>query len=216
MGEISSQEILLHIIHELRDTHHCHTAILYGSHARGDATEKSDYDVAAFRPQDGEVQIARRYNNAFLDLFIFPDSKLASIDESILHLEGGKVLFQKDNLGSRFLQNLNSFIQSGPPKIPEDVREGRLIWMDKMLERIQVGDTEGNYRRTYLLAMLIEDLFTLKGLWYRGPKTSFILLQKNQPELFNLFERGLNPKASFQDIVALVHAVQSDIRTTDH
>ena len=37
--------ILEQIVNELIEKFKCHTVLLYGSHARGDATSKSDYDA---------------------------------------------------------------------------------------------------------------------------------------------------------------------------
>ncbi|MBL7543946.1 MAG: nucleotidyltransferase domain-containing protein [Bdellovibrionaceae bacterium] len=39
---------------ELTDKHKCHTVILYGSHARGDATLHSDYDLMGVRKSGGK------------------------------------------------------------------------------------------------------------------------------------------------------------------
>ena len=39
---------ILEIASDLKEKHHCHTVILYGSRARGDYTDTSDYDIAGF------------------------------------------------------------------------------------------------------------------------------------------------------------------------
>ena len=46
------------IAEALRRHHECHTAILYGSFAVGDATPESDYDVAGFANSPNVERIA--------------------------------------------------------------------------------------------------------------------------------------------------------------
>ena len=48
------------VVRALRDRHGCHTAILYGSYARGDAGRTSDLDVAGFAPVETSKRIAGR------------------------------------------------------------------------------------------------------------------------------------------------------------
>jgi predicted nucleotidyltransferase len=44
------------LIEDLRRAHGVHTLILYGSHARGDATSASDIDVAGFADVDPHIR----------------------------------------------------------------------------------------------------------------------------------------------------------------
>ena len=70
----------------LRTKHGCHSAILYGSHARGEATSTSDYDVAGIR-ESGEIfRDARLWNGSYLDVFVYPQDKILSPDESMIHI----------------------------------------------------------------------------------------------------------------------------------
>ena len=51
---------LTRFIREMNTAHRCHTVILYGSRARGDATAASDYDPIGFRKSGAAIRDARR------------------------------------------------------------------------------------------------------------------------------------------------------------
>ncbi len=50
------------IIDELTKIYHCHTIVLYGSRARGDFTETSDYDIAGITDKSIQKQWIARYD----------------------------------------------------------------------------------------------------------------------------------------------------------
>jgi predicted nucleotidyltransferase len=54
MAEINDER-LLKIAQDLQAKHQCHTIILYGSRARDEPTNTSDYDIIAIREQ-GEFE----------------------------------------------------------------------------------------------------------------------------------------------------------------
>ena len=56
---MTESQILEAITQELCDQHGCHTVILYGSRARGDATEASDYDILGIRDSGVSFRDAR-------------------------------------------------------------------------------------------------------------------------------------------------------------
>jgi hypothetical protein len=67
---------LLEVISEdLRAQHGCHTVILYGSRARGDATATSDYDVLGVKESGDSFRDARLWNGVYLDIFIHPSKR---------------------------------------------------------------------------------------------------------------------------------------------
>src|SRR5262249_35016839 len=129
---MSSDPTVDYICDELRTKHGCHTAILYGSHARGDATPASDYDVVGVR-ESGEIfRDARLWHGVFLDVFVYPEDKILSPDESMIHMRGGRVLFQKGNLANQFLARLDEIYSGGPQKLSPDEVNAREVWARKM------------------------------------------------------------------------------------
>ena len=192
------------IIEDLRKKQGCHTAILYGSRARGDETLASDYDILGIRDSGDVVRDARLLNGFYLDIFIYSESKILSPDETMLHMRGGRILFQKAELATTFLSRLDEIHSAGPKKHPPDEVEARRVWSKKMLDRAKIGNIEGNFRRAWLVTALLEDHFALRGEWYRGPKESLKWLQSNRPQLYKCFELALKPGASLSVIEELV------------
>ena len=200
------RSFLARLISELRSRHSFHTLILYGSHARGDATSASDYNLLAIRKSGDRVfRDARKWRGVYIDLFIYPERKVQP--SSLLHVKGGKVLVQRKKYGDRLLRKLDRIHARGPQPLPLDELTARKIWARKMLDRIRIGGLEGQYRRAWLLATLLEDYFALRGLWYEGPKTSFQWLQHNEPDIHARFEQALRSNARIAALEALVRAV---------
>jgi len=192
------------IVKELQDKHRCHTVILYGSRSRGEETATSDYAVMGIR-ESGEVfRDARLWNSVYLDLFVYPESKILQADESMLYMLGAKVLLQKDELGDRFLRKLDEIFKKGPKRLPQDEITALRTWANKAMDRIKAGGIEGDFRRAELLPALLEHAFTTQGLWYRGPKESLKWIKINRPLLYSKFETALKPGAEISDLEALV------------
>lgn len=187
--------------------HGCHTAILYGSRAHGDATASSDYDVAGFADIPVPRRDARRWKGSFLDAFVYPDSRLDQPDEEFLKLRGGRVLFEHAGRAARLLRGLETLFARGPTRLANDDFNTRRTWAWKMLERIQKNDVEGRYRRVWLLTVLMEDYFALRGLWYLGPKCSFQWLALHDPDTGGAFDTALQSDASPQQLCSLVERV---------
>lgn len=207
MAAAAIERDLEDICMQLRSRHGCRVVVLYGSHARGDATPGSDYDVAGFAPVAAPLRDARRWRGAFLDVFIYPEARLESPDAEMLKLRGGRVLFEIDAAGTRFLQRLEHYFDAGPERLPEDEIQARRAWAYKMLDRIRRGDLEGRYRRAWLLTALLEDYFQLRQSWFPGPKEGFEWLRNNDAPTLAAFERALEPQANMESIATLVAAV---------
>jgi hypothetical protein len=191
----------------LRRGHGCHTAILYGSFAAGDANATSDYDVAGFADSSSVERIAGKWRNAYLDLFVYPESMLASPGAEMLHLRGGVVLFEKGDAGARLLATLEEIFARGPEHLPASELRARRRWAWKMLDRAAKPDPEGNFRRAWLLSALLEDYFHLRHAWYLGPKKSLAYLRSNEPDAYAAFDEALRPGASLEAIERVVGAV---------
>jgi hypothetical protein len=183
----------------------CHTAILYGSRARGDWEATSDIDVVAFRDAGETGQLAHRWQGLFLDLFLYPTATRP--DPDWLRLHGGQVLFQRGSGGDEVLAAVEAMFAAGPEPLSAGDARTRRLWSEKMLARAEKGDAEGNYRRHWLLMALLEDYFALREQWYLGPKRSLTFLERERPKDFATFCRAFDPSASIEDVRAAVEMV---------
>jgi predicted nucleotidyltransferase len=189
---------------ELQARHGCHTVILYGSHARGDARASSDFDVLGVRESGAALRDARLWRGAYLDAFIYPEAMLDPVNESLLGMRDGVVLCQKADFGTRFLSRLNDLFLAGPRRLPPDEIQALKVWAHKTLARIREGDTEANFRRAWLLNQLLQDYFPIRGQWYLGPKMGLRWLRENDPSFFAAYDAALKPHASMTALEKLV------------
>ena len=111
----------------IAELHRCHTVILYGSHARGDATEHSDIDLLCVRDGGARMRDARLTEGTYLDAFIYPTQDLASIDASLLRIAGGRLLRDDRGFGAQLLVRVQALYDRGPEPLPEDERAARVL-----------------------------------------------------------------------------------------
>jgi len=188
--------------------HGCHTTILYGSRARGDATPESDVDLVGVREEGPSARDARVVEGVYFDVFVYPEAALAALDSSHLRLLGGVVLQEQGGFGTALLERVKALDEKGPTPLPEDERQALTVWSHKMLVRFRGKQgAEANYRRRFLVIQALEDYFSLRGAWFRGSKEAFEWLRRNNPVGYGLFEAALSPGASDEDLASLVEAV---------
>jgi predicted nucleotidyltransferase len=202
--------ILAALCEDLVARHGCHTAILYGSHARGDARDDSDYDIAGFGPGASAIRDARTLQGRYVDVFVYPEAMLAQPDSAMLKLREGVILFQREDAGTTLLRELDRVFKAGPPPLPPDEAQARRVWAWKMLDRAgrgEEGDVEGDYRRVWLLTALLEDYFTLRDRWFLGPKEAMRWLDREDRQSAAAFRAALRPQGTIGEIEALVERV---------
>jgi hypothetical protein len=192
----------------LADSHACHTAILYGSWARGTATAGSDIDVVLVRHAGEAFRDARIFNGVYLDAFVYPETELTELKPELLRFLGGKVVREQGGSGHALLAKLQQLHDSGPPLMAEHERRAVLLWSRKMLERT-AGDSrlEASYRRMQLLTQALEDYFALRGNWFRGPKEAFAWLLQHDPATYARFDCAARRDASDEMLAEVVSAV---------
>ena len=201
-GPNDQQALLDRLCAYLRERFSCDAAILYGSRARGNWDAASDIDVIAFGNAPETGHLAHRWENLFLDLFLYPPGTRPEPDW--LRIHDGRVLFQRGAEADEILAATRDMLSLGPARLsPDDVRTTRL-WLEKMLARAGKADAEGDYRRHWLLKEILEMYFTLRGEWYLGPRKSLALLQDRNPAHFEVFRKAFAPGASLADIGAAV------------
>lgn len=202
-----SDPLLARFVELLRGDHGCHTVILYGSRARGDAGPESDYDLLGVREGGESKRDARWIEGAYLDAFIHPASKVEAAGPELLHVRGGVVLCEEGAMGARLLARLDEVHAGGPRPLPADEAAARRVWAHKMVARARRGDLEGHYRRAWLLTALLEDWFLLRALWYPGPKHALAWLETNAPDAHAAFAAALHPGADLDAIERLARTV---------
>jgi hypothetical protein len=193
----------------IMDAHGCHTTILYGSHARGDATLHSDIDLICIREDGPAVRDARVVDGIYVDAFIYPEAALKTPEPPLLRVLGGFVIRERGGFGSALLTRLRELHDRGPTPLPDDERRALVIWSQKMLDRFRGRrGLDADYRRMSLLIQALEDYFVLRNTWFRGSKEAFAWLQQHDSPAYMLFERAAQPGASdgaFSDLVQAVY-----------
>jgi len=204
--------VLAEIIFLLQQTYNTPTIILYGSRARGNQTESSDYDLACFGKNSNTVRHAEIRNGAYIDAFVYPQEKLENPDKSLLHIRHGVVITQESTLGDKCLEKIDFIYRQGPEPLPQCEIEVKRVWIDKMLDRITTLDIEGQYRRVWLLFAMLEIYFALRNLWYLGPKESFAWLKENDRNVHQAFESALAQDHDLERIKSLAVLVKENQR----
>ena len=205
-GSGEQQDLLDRLCSYLKDHFSCETAILYGSRARGDWDHASDIDVLAFGSAGETPHVAHRWEDLFLDLFLYPSRTNPTSDW--LRIHDGLVLFQNATDGDDALAATKAMFLAGPEQMSETDRQTTRLWLDKMLSRAEKGDPEGNYRRHWLLKEMLEIYFNLRGEWYMGPKKAIATLRIERPAHFDLFRRAFAPGAGMTEMCAAIEVVK--------
>jgi predicted nucleotidyltransferase len=203
--QLVAQAMIDEVLDEMRRAHGAHAVILYGSHARGDATAESDVDVAAFADVARTMRDARPWRGTYLDAFVYPTALEPEPD--LLKLVGGQILLDERGTARALLDRLDELDRRGPTPLPDDEATMRRVWAEKTLARIRRGDPEGTYRRHQLLVNLLEDYFALRGQWFRGAKVALAELERTAPDAFEAFVRALAPGAPMNALERLVAIV---------
>lgn len=202
--------ILDEIVSYFKAIHQVHTIILYGSRARNEASDISDYDIVAIHEKDNFVRDCQIFKGFYLDAFIYPEEEIKNLDNYMIRIKDGIVLCQKDIFGDTLLKQVKELYQAGPPKIPAWEKQEIIIWIKKMLDRAKMKDIEGHFRLHWLLHDLLECYFKLRNMWYLGPKEIFQWLKRHDLTTYHSFEEALKPTININILKCLVEQVISN------
>jgi predicted nucleotidyltransferase len=195
------------IIHFLKSKHKCHTALLYGSRARGGVGAVSDYDVMGICERGRKTRIAKKINGAYWDLFVYPEKVLKKLGTQSLSWRNAKVLFEKGQYGSGLVKRIEKLVAKPFKPDPRYEIDVTVAWAEKQLDRIGQGDVQGLYRRAELQTVAIEHYFQIRRMQYWGPKAGLQWLEKNDSNTFKLFARVYKSPADIKALKSLVDGV---------
>ncbi|CAM2861453.1 nucleotidyltransferase family protein [Pseudoalteromonas distincta] len=189
-------------VNEVVDKYNPHTIIIYGSRARGDATDESDVDMACFLDSPPVPEDFRDSNGIFLDAWLYPTE---SMQNPVKFAQMGKAFCAIDRLGygAKLLQEINVKINEGPVPLNHKEKRNIIELRLKTLKRVLKGDLEGNHRRTYLQFNLLETYFHLRDKWFFGSKSSLTWLKENDHVAFTLFESVYNSPEDYEALKKL-------------
>lgn len=174
-------------VKEVVEKYNPHTVVIYGSRARGDATDESDVDMACFLNSPAVSEDFRDIGGIFLDAWIYPTESMKNPADFVKMGEAFCAI-DKLGLGSELLQQINKKMNDGPPVLTQKDKLNIIELRLKILKRAGKGDVEGNYRRSWLQYDLLETYFLLRDKWFFGAKSSLSWLKANDTIAFELFE----------------------------
>lgn len=195
------------IIKVLKSKYKCHTALLYGSRARGEAGPLSDYDIVGIRQSGSKTRLAKKSNGAYWDLFVYPEKDLKKLNTEHLSWRNPVILFEKDQYGQRLVQRIQKLIKKPFKPDPQYEIDVTIAWAEKQFDRIALGDTHGFYRRIELQQAAIGHYFQIRRLPYWGPKAGLKWLSENDSTTYNLFKKVYQDPSNVTSLRNLVKRV---------
>ncbi|MGZ3684528.1 MAG: hypothetical protein ACXVCI_11790 [Bdellovibrionota bacterium] len=195
------------IVRLLKSKYKCHSALLYGSRARGAAGPVSDYDVVGIRRRGPKTRVAKKVNGVFWDLFVYPEIELKKTGKQHLDWRNAVVLFERGQYGRRLVRRIQKQVEKPFKPDPQYEIDVTIAWAEKQLDRIAVGDIHGLFRRTELQNAAIEHYFQIRRKQYWGPKAGLQWLEKNDPKTFQLFAAVYKNPSSQRALRSLVKRV---------
>ncbi|HEX4044837.1 MAG TPA: nucleotidyltransferase domain-containing protein [Gammaproteobacteria bacterium] len=197
------------LIPYVQNKYNCHTIILYGSRARGDHTEKSDYDLMAIREKGKRESHSEIFQGFDIEIALYSEEQdlFQDNNENYVRIREGIVLCQKDNLADRLIERGRENFKNGPAKFLEHDKQFCINFANKMLKRIRKDDVEARYRHCWLIFALLQIYFELRDKWYLGPKEALKWLEKNDSATYSAFDLALRSGADISSLEKLVNYV---------
>lgn len=188
----------------LTDKYDCHTLILYGSYAEGDFSSDSDLDVIGFSDNEDDLNDTTMIGGVQLDAWIKGTSQL-DMPQAYIHTLNSIILLDERGLGHNFTTEIIKIFEKGTDPISTNQREFLKAWLVKMQRRTLRSDAEGLYRYHWMLKDSLEIYFELKNLWFLGVKKSLKWLEKNEPEVFVMFEDSFRGEVGCNESKKLIN-----------
>jgi hypothetical protein len=118
-----------------------------------------------------------------------------------------KILKDDIGIGQKIVNNNHKLLSNPPVLMPINrIKQRKKQVMDELVY-IQENSIIGQYRRHELLVKLRSLYLSFKGQWDLGDKHCFSHMKVNDPHGYELFEKAINPDASFEDLKDLADYV---------
>ena len=159
----------------LVNTYHPRSLLVYGSFARGDWDEYSDFDCMVIVDEKSVKHDDTLISGVQLDCFVFTAEETAEEDpEPFLPAYDAEILIDDDADEKAFI----------------------ISWIRKTMKRMQKDDDEGNYRAIAFLWESLTEYCLLRDLFYFGSKTTIQYLLTNDMEGYKLFHKAIKLKTN--------------------
>lgn len=194
------------LVRDLRKRHDCHTILLHGSHARGEATTTSDLDIACVCETGEVTPDCRTWRGFELDARVCGE-KVLTQPENFLHLADAVILYDQSGFGEALMASIKLALELPIQPLTREEKAHQESWARKALRRAEARDALGNFRALELAITLLEYYFTRRTMLYPGPKRALQTLQNENPDVFVLFEKSLSRPTELETLRQLVDQV---------
>lgn len=200
--------ILDEVIKFLKSEYYIHTVVLYGSRAREDYRKNSDYDLFCVRRSGERIRKIFEFKNLKIDLIV-ENETIIEKPENILFLWSHKLLLDTTNFYSILNHSYENYIKLGTEKLEPNRLHQRQSNVLDLLSRLNEEEVNvvNLFKKHDLIVKLLPLFFAIRGEWYFGEIHAFKWLEKNDPEVYGLFEKALDFNAPLEDIEILAKKV---------
>jgi len=182
------------LIEYLEHTYSPRAVLVYGSYARGDNDEYSDFDCMLIAdekiiPHDDSVVDGVR-----LDCFIFTPDETADGELDAFLTAYDAEIVRDDGTAANLKARVRSYVDG----YAADEDEKRLVkgWIAKTVERMKKDDEEGAYRGILLLSESLSDYCLLRDIFYFGSKQTISRLKNEDAEGYRLFRAAVTGRTN--------------------
>jgi|GEM_PF-601105 len=206
---ILTDPLLPEIVQHIREKYAASAVILHGSRARGEASEKSDYDIIGVLKSGEPQEYLEDFKGARLDIALYPQ-KIDKEDAEDLPIaffwEEAAILHQRHHEGEQFIKDIKKafFIKKNDCF---QTRKDRVRSLIINLDRSQENEIREHFYRHRFLTLSLVEYFPIRNLVYKGPRKSLGWLKKNDPLTYKAVSKAMAPQASIEDLHALLKQV---------
>ena len=203
------------ILNHLKNTYRPDALILHGSRARGKARERSDWDFILLYTKPVIIKNGRTLldnQNIEYSIHTLPVDDI--IDEFGGKLQGAKVLYEQDNLGTTLLQQASTHYAEGVHWSREKIADHGLWFTGRVNGMRDTLDTP------LLFHKYLTDLYSrVFNYWYwivqqQHSQPIYIAIEEvaeKDPEFFALVSKMIDPQTTPEDKLTAAENMQAKL-----